>query len=164
MWPAGKAWGDAKPLRSHWPPLAPTRAHLTCENSLRCGEHLFQALWRHPPQSDPGVLTAYRGCRLITAGPTLPEPRDPPSGPAPYPQQGGGGQRGPRQGRSRLCHSAAWAVLCQAGGRASAAVGGAPIPRPISNRQGCRVSSPCPLQLMPHHWVAQALCLSHLVL
>lgn len=89
MWPGDKAWGDVKPHRSHCPPPAPTRAHLTCENSLGGGEHLFQALWRHPPQSDPGVLTAYRGCRIVTTGPRLPgspcshsETRDPPSGPA----------------------------------------------------------------------------------
>ena len=35
---------------------APTLAHLTCEHGLRCREHLLQALWGHPPQSDPGIL------------------------------------------------------------------------------------------------------------
>lgn len=131
-------------------PRAPTRAHLTCEHSLGRREHLLQALGGHPPQSDPGILTGCRERRLITAGPDSQAPpasiQD--SGPSlelgtqpPHPQPGGGGQRGPRQDQSRLSHSAAWAALCQVGGRASAAVGSVPTPRPVSNRQGCRASS-----------------------
>lgn len=54
---------------------------------------------------------------------------------AAYPQQGGVGQRGPRPDPLPLSHSAVWAMLCQAGGLASAAVGGTPTPRHIRIRQ-----------------------------